>query len=326
MRSSDSYVDRKLFPDVDSDNLPQEVEGWIRHYCHHGDEGALRLRDLLRALDDLGFEAAQRRRLQEHFATTDPRISEDQIDKFLYNQRPMRLGTQRLELVTRYLWDAGILPRATVEARKSAADILRDLHASLVGFLDVAESSIIELEERLPGKYWIYRPAALDPGKYVRGLLTVNARVVPGGPLSMSEDYRVPADAGAGKHGLRELYEGLTLQKSHRPFMLSSLKVPTLRSKPQSELQHADVAVLRVTLIATAHVHEDGKVASMVGFTAASCVTSGFVASPVCFERIPLDYQGTPEQELRLLPAEQLPSSVLGWLHSFVAMHGLVRL
>jgi hypothetical protein len=282
------------------------------------------LRDLLRKLGERGFEAAKRSRLQEYFAATG-QITEDQMDKYLYQQKPLRLGAERLELLTRYLWDEGLLPRACTVQRKPPASILRDLHESLAGFLDVAESSIDELDERLTGTYWIYRPAVREPGKYVRGLLTVKTRES-GGPLSVSEDYRVPGNTAAGEHELRERYEGLTLQKSHRPFMLSSRKLPTQRNKPKGELQEADVAALQVTLIATAQMHQDGKIASMLGFTAASYAVSGFLASPVCFERIPADYPGSPDQDLNLLLAEQVPSSVLGRLNSFVTTYGLVRL
>lgn len=320
-------LDPNLFPDVDPDYPPQDVTQWITHYCHHGDEGALRLRDLLRKLVERGHEAAQRKRLHEHFATTEPRISEDQIDKFLYNQpKPLRLGHERLELITRYLWDQDLLPRPDTQERKPAADILKDLHESLAGFMDVAESSLIELDERLPGQYWIYCSSARDPGKYVRGLLTVQSRSSSGGPLAVREEYCVPGNATAGEHELRESYEGLTLQKSHRPVMLSSLKVPTQRAKPKGELQDADVAVVRVTLIADTQVHVDGKIASMVGLTAASYVGSGFLASPVCFERIPEGYPGSPKQDLKLLAADELPTSVLARLDSFARTHGLVRM
>lgn len=317
-------LDGELFPDIDADHPPQDLNDWIKHFCH-GDEGALRLRDLLRNLGDRGFDAAQRKRLHEHFAVSEERITEDQIDKLLYQPRPLRLGKERLELIVRYLWDEGLLPVASVRQSKPGDAILRDLHESLVGFLDVSESSLIELEERLPGRYWIYRPSAHHPGKYMKGLLTVQARHEPGGPLAVSEDYRVPADPAAGEYGLRHVYEGLTLQKSNRPFMLLILKLPTHRNKPQGQLQEADVAVLRVTLITAAQMHVDGKIASMLGFTAATYAAGGFLASPVCFERIPPDYPGSPEKDLKVLGVEQVSSSVLSRISSFVTAHGLIR-
>lgn len=43
-------LDPKLIPDVDPNNLPQELVAWINHHCNRGDEGALRLRNLLREL------------------------------------------------------------------------------------------------------------------------------------------------------------------------------------------------------------------------------------------------------------------------------------
>lgn len=109
-----------LFPDVNAAALPRDAAGWVAHYCHRGDIGIAALRALLRALSAAGFEQARRRQLQDHFALTDPPISEDQLDKFLYQPRPPRISYERLEAIVRYLWDAGLLPAAEGALTKPA--------------------------------------------------------------------------------------------------------------------------------------------------------------------------------------------------------------
>jgi hypothetical protein len=184
----------------------------------------------------------------------------------------------------------------------------------------------VELEERMPGRYWIYRASVHDPGQYVKGLLTVRARYQQGKALDVSEQYRVPGNAAEGQYGLQEVYEGLILQQSHRPFMVSCLRLPAPHGKPNDERQDAELAVLRVTFIAGMETHTDGKIASMIGFTTANYLTRGFLASPICFERIPDEFPRAPEEELKILSQEQLPSPVRNRLSSFITAHGLIRL
>jgi len=314
-------LDGELFPDVDPSGAPRDLDGWIKHYC--GDEGALRLRNLVRKLDQRGYGEAKRGRLHEHFAAAEVRISEEQIDKFLYSKRP-RLDSERLALITRYLWEEGLLPDQPRRQRKQPADTIKDLHDGLVGFLDISERALVDLEERFPGRYWIYRASVHDPGQYFKGLLTVYAQSDGSKALSVKEEYRVLGDAIEGQHGFHEVYQGLAVQNSNRPFILSCLRQPTHHGRWPGPRQDADLAVLRITLIAGAKTHSDGKIASMIGLTAANYIDRGVVASPICFERVPQEFP-RPEEQLKILSVEQLPSSVRARLSGLVTTHGLTR-
>jgi hypothetical protein len=300
-----------LFPDIDPRRPPQGLEDWINHYAH-GDEGAQRLSHLLRALGSQGYEQARRKRLHEHFATSSPGISADQLDKFLYRRR---LSAEGRTLIVRYLWEQGVLPDGQeTPAQGSTDDLLLQVHRSLAGFWDIRESAVADSEIRLAGRYWIYRASMQDPGRYVKGLLTVLPRAQGAGALRVTEQYRLPGNIAEGEHELQKDFTGLMLEKSYRPIMISCLR-------PDRE-----VICVRLTSIAEAREHANGKVTSMRGIATSSYRCGRFVASPVCFERIPDGYARAPEEELRTLSESQLPPAVLSRLSSLAMRNGLTEL
>jgi hypothetical protein len=297
------------FPDI-TGGPPRTLPDWIRYFSH-GDEGAQRLSGLLRTLAKQGYEQVQRKRLHGHFALTSPPITPDQLDKFLYRRR---LGGEARALIVRYLWDEGLLPH---EPQPTApGDLLNQLHRSLAGFWGIPEESLAWSEARLAGRYWIYRASAHEPGRYVRGLLTVHARAQPGEAMRVSEDYRVPGDAAAGEHGLHRRYEGPVLEKCHRPILLSCLWLPAW-SGPE-------LACMRFILIAQTLAHADGKIVSMCGWTASSHCPGRFLTSAICLERIPEGFPRQPEEELRTLAASEVPAAVLNRLTCALDMDGLM--
>lgn len=317
------HIDCEIFPGVDPQSPPQNLRDWERLYCY-GDDGVLRLRQLLRTLSKKGYEPAQRKQLHDYFAATEPPITEDQIDKLLYQQRPPRLCVDRRKLIIGYLWEAGMLPGGQPRAAQVPADAVKELHASLVWFLDISGPSLLELQGRLAGRYWIYRPSAREPGQYVKGLLTVRGGNEPTNALTVTEHYRITGDGTDAECGFQELYDGLILETSHRPFLLLRRRLPALAGRRGGERQ--ELTAFCMTVIAAAEADSDGRLASMTGFTAASEVARGFLACAVCFDRIPPTFRRDPAEELRTLPELDLPRSVLNRLRSFVNAHGLIRL
>jgi hypothetical protein len=161
---------------------------------------------------------------------------------------------------------------------------------------------------------------------YEKGLLTVHAP--PGGGLTLrvQEEYRVAGDPEQGTCERHEVYEGLILQRSHRPFMVSNLRLPAHRGKPACAPPEGELMAMRSTFIAATETHSDGHVVSMLGLTNVCHGSRGFHASAICFERIPAGCRRTPWDELGVLTAGQLPPSVLRRLNSLVTTNGIIRL
>lgn len=284
----------ELFPDIDPRHPPQCLDDWIDHYAH-GDEGALRLHALLGALSRRGYEEARRKRLHERFRSGYPGISPDLIDKFLYRKR---LSVEGRALIVRHLWEHGLLPEQAPVL--TAEDILAQAHRGLAALLDLADGDCTRSEARLAGRFWIYRASAHEPGQYVKGLLTVQARATAASAaLAVTEHYRIPGDADGGQHELTQDYTGLVIEQSYRPLLLSCRR------------QDGQVTCLRVTSIAETQENGAGRVTSMRGVATASYRGGRFIAAPVCFERIPESYRGEPEEALRTLSGQELPPAIL---------------
>jgi hypothetical protein len=321
-RPSRVELDGETFPDVDPLDPPQTLGEWIAHFCH-GSEGAVRLAELLGRLADSGYEQARRCTLHAHFSTETPPISEDQLDTLLYKRR-MPVGPRGR--IVRYLWVERLLPGETAPSVKIPGTIRDELHASLARFHEIPAGSLAVLHERLTGLYWAFCASSRDPGMYDKGLLTLHAPGTGGQTLLVHEEYRVAGDPETGTCERHEVYEGLILQRSHRPFMVSNLRLPAHRSKTTCARADTDLTAIRSTFIAATETHSDGHIVSMLGLANVCHDSRGFHAAAICFERIPAGYRKAPRDELGVLPAAQLPPSVLRRLNSLVTTNGIIRL
>jgi hypothetical protein len=83
----------------------------------------------------------------------------------------------------------------------------------------------------------------------------------------------------------------------------------------------------RITHIARALTHSDGKFASLTGLSSAIYATGGLIASaPVCFERIPAEAAEEALKQVTVVDEALLPPSVTARVRDVELKHGLIRL
>lgn len=314
-------IDPELFPDVDPLNPPRDLSAWEMFFCHD-DAGLMRLLKLVKGLQKRGYEGAQRGSLVRYLCDKSP-FTDTAIDNFLY-RTPTRLRTRLRKLLVRHLFDIGLLPTVTRSNIAVPADSVQALYQGLSSYLGITRSDLAAAENGLPGRYWIHRPSACEPGQFMKGLMTVEVDVERGSGLTLTEQYLVADDVDQGEAGFQEIYDGVIMEKSHRPMMLSCLRQPAL-GDPQTA-HHGNVSTFCMTMIAGVEADSEGRIVSMTGLTATSHATRGFLASPVCFDRIPEDYGSDPQDDLGTLEEKKLPRSVRSRLASMVIAHGFVRL
>ncbi len=262
--------------------------------------------------------------LELAFAQTSPSISKKELERFRLEDTP--LEKEQILLIVQYLWKNNILQdhlESRYSARPDKETILKNLHASLVAFLDVPNHEIHEMLSCAPGSYWIYRPSVHDPARFIRGLLTVTANAVPGS-LLVNEKYRDSGSGGIWEHGFQEIYEGVMVQKSGYPLLLTALMHPRNDERPEPRRTIRDRGSYRITSIVRVLPHEDGRLVSMTGLACVIYGTGGLNSTPVSFERI-ADNVEVNQDHLQLLREEELPESVKNRLKQAWPKHGLVR-
>lgn len=294
--------------------VPRTEEEWSLHCCD-ADSGE-RLRTILEHVRQEGspyYEETKPNVLQSAL----PRIPESRLRHFIYDGGKLNIEERRA--LFQYLCKLGVFKIITTPPPKRPEHILEELHHSLKAFFDISDESIDELVSRVPGRYWIYRPSVHHPGHFVKGMLTVSDPSPPAlAALNVTEHYFVKGDPPAGVHEFHEFYEGIMLQKAHHPFMLSSLRLPPHEHKEAARPGRADTdrTVSRIVMIARAQTHTNGKIVSMTGITIANYAVGGFLASPICFERIHPVKGTDAEAEMGIVTASDLPPSVLARMRS----------
>ena len=191
--------------------------------------------------------------------------------------------------------------------------VLQNLYASLTAFLGIQPNDEKKLMTLAPGSYWIYRPSVHDPARFIRGLLKVKPLDEGSGMLSVTERYRDSGD-GIWKHKFEEVYEGIMVQKSGYPLLLTALAP----QQPGSER-----GSYRITSIVRA-LTDDGVFISMTGLASVAYDTGGLNSTPVCFERIDEGVE-IPDELLQLIDASQLPDAVKNRLEKAWPKDGVVR-
>lgn len=219
-------------------------------------------------------------------------VNESSIGRFIRNGAD--LDDTPYKLLVAHLWNNKLWSDTWRQAGPVAQPGM--LFYALSEFLDVGEITQERLINETPGTYRSWRPSMHVSGNYVLGML----KVFYDDEKSIINIVEKQSFKGSKfESPQNEQYEGVLVKKSNSYVIIAR----------QSEIHKGPP---RVTVV-TNFLHQRNGIRTMQGLTI-GCYGHSMFAAPAYFERVTEEEAESLEESLDIVPASDVPASVLGKL------------